>query len=85
MEMGISSLRVNRIKILFYHSFKDYTFCNLAELKNVVQNIKEINKSSTYLPKITVIGYEYWLKFNLFTDDEYKQMENKLALTYQLK
>ncbi len=76
---------VHRIKIIFYHSIVDYTFCNLIELQNVINNVKQINRSSSYVPKITIIGNEYWLKFDLNNDKDYEQMESKLANAYQLK
>lgn len=77
--------KINRIKILFYHSTVDYKFASLKELKEVVQNIKYINNNSQYIPEITVIGNEFWMRFKLDSDNDYINMEDKLAQTYQLK
>ena len=54
---------INISQLLFNNFQNDYNFSNHKDLE-----IKKINISSIYLPIITIIGFNYWLNFNLNTD-----------------
>lgn len=76
--------KIHNIKIFFNNFQNDYNFSNHKDLKNIIQEIKKINISSIYLPIITIIGFNYWLNFNLNTDQDYLKMESKLVQIYHI-
>ena len=78
------NIKVHNIKILFCNFQNDYIFSNLKDLQNIIKEIKEINMSSIYLPIITIVGFNYWLNFNLNTDLDYLKMENNLIQIYHI-
>lgn len=73
---------MNKIKILYYNFQNDYTFSNQFELDKIINDIKDINNLSIYLPIIKIIGQNFILHFNLNSISEYQKMENELKKIY---
>ena len=60
---------INISQLLFNNFQNDYNFSNHKDLEIKI---------------ITIIGFNYWLNFNLNTDQDYIKMECKLVQIYHI-